>query len=97
MKYGGHAIFALELRNLGSTPQNIVLDYVVHHRKKSGGTSPKVFKWKTLVLKPKDSLQLQRRHALRPITTRVYYPGGHRVEVMINGRVLDGADFELVL
>ncbi len=97
VKYGSHAAFALELRSLSSSPQNIVLDYVVHHRKKNGGTSPKVFKWKTLVLKPKDSLQLERRHAVRPITTRVYYPGRHRIEVMVNGRVLEGADFELVL
>ena len=97
VKYGSHAAFALELRSLSSDPQNIVLDYVVHHRKKSGGTTPKVFKWKTLVLKPKESLQLARRHALRPITTRVYYPGGHRIEIMINGRVLDGADFQLVM
>ncbi len=97
VKYGSHAAFALELRSLSSSPQNIVLDYVVHHRKKHGGTSPKVFKWKTLVLKPKDSLQLERRHAVRPITTRVYYPGRHRIEVMVNGRVLEGADFELVL
>ena len=97
VKYGAHAAFALELRSESASPQNIVLDYVVHHVKKNGGTSPKVFKWKTLVLKPKQSLRLEKRHALRPITTRVYYPSGHRIEVMINGRVLDSADFELVL
>ena len=97
VKYGSHAVFALELRSLGPSPQKIVMDYIVHHRKKNGGTTPKVFKWKTLVLKPKHALQLQRRHALRPITTRVYYPGVHRIEVLINGRVMGGADFELVM
>jgi 3-methyladenine DNA glycosylase AlkC len=95
--YGGHAIFAAELRSTSMQAQNIVLDYVVHHRKKNGGTTPKVFKWKTLVLKPKQTLVLQRRHALRPITTRVYYPGKHRIELMINGRAIDGAEFELVM
>ncbi len=97
VKYGSFAVFALELRSQSTNPQNIVLDYVVHHVKKNGGTSPKVFKWRTLVVEPKQSLRLEKRHALRPIATRVYYPGGHRIEVMINGRVLDGADFELVL
>ena len=34
---------------------------------------------------------------MRPITTRVYYAGMHRIEVMVNGKALKGADFELVL
>jgi len=97
VKFGGHAVFALELRSSAAVPQKLVLDYVVHHRKKNGGTTPKVFKWKTLLLKPKQSLKLERRHALRPITTRVYYPGGHRIEIVINGRVMTGADFELLM
>jgi hypothetical protein len=70
---------------------------VIHHRKKNGDTSPKVFKWKTLVLKPRETLKLARRHAIRPITTRVYYPGQHRIDVMINGRVAAGGDFDLII
>jgi 3-methyladenine DNA glycosylase AlkC len=97
VRYGAHAAFVAELRNTAAAPQNIVLDYVIHHRKKSGGTSPKVFKWKTLVLKPRETVRLMRRHAIRPITTRVYYAGQHRIEVMINGRVAAGGDFDLVL
>jgi len=97
VKFGTHAAFALELRSTAPTPQKLVLDYVVHHRKKNGGTTPKVFKWKTLLLQPKQSLKLECRHALRPITTRVYYPGGHRIEIVINGKVMDGADFVLVM
>ena len=97
VKFGAHAAFALELRSTGAASQNIVLDYVIHHRKKAGGTSPKVFKWKTVTLAPKETLRLERRHALKPITTRVYYPGTHRVEVMINGQVLEGCDFELLI
>lgn len=97
VKFGTHAAFALELRSTSPTPQKLALDYVVHHRKKNGGTTPKVFKWKTLLLQPKQSLKLERRHALRPITTRVYYPGGHRIEIVINGKVMDGADFVLVM
>lgn len=95
VNYGTHAAFVAELRSTGARPQNIVLDYVVHHRKKSGETAPKVFKWKTLVLQPKQHLRLERRHAIRAITTRVYYPGRHRIELLINGRVTAGGDFDL--
>ncbi len=97
VKYGGHAGFSVDIASTTDAPQNIVLDYAVHHRKKNGGSSAKVFKWKTLVLAPRQSLRLERRHALKPITTRVYYPGRHRIEVLVNGRVLCGADFELLL
>jgi hypothetical protein len=38
-----------------------------------------------------------RRHPLVPVTTRRYHAGRHRVEVQVNGQVLDGGDFELVL
>jgi len=97
VKFGGHAAFAIKIKSLGPAPQKLVVDYVVHHRKKSGGTTPKVFKWKTLLLQPGQSLKLERRHAFRPITTRVYYPGGHRIEIMVNGRVMRGGDFDLVM
>jgi hypothetical protein len=38
---------------------------------------------------------LRRRHAVKPITTRTYFSGVHRVELMINGRVMAHADFAL--
>ena len=97
VKFGRHAAFAVELQSTGLAPQDIVLDYAIHHRKKNGGTTPKVFKWKTLSLKPKQILKLERRHAIRPITTRAYHPGRHRVEVLINGQMCGGGDFELVM
>lgn len=97
VRYGAHAAFAVELLGLGTEPQQIVIDYLIHHRKKNGGTTAKVFKWRTLALKPRQTLRLERRHPIRPITTRVYYPGRHRVEVLINGKVCAGAEFELLM
>jgi hypothetical protein len=32
---------------------------------------------------------------MRPITTRRYYPGWHRVQVQINGKAVAEAGFEL--
>ena len=47
------------------------------------------------MLEPKQELRIESRHAIRPITTRVYYPGKHRIEVLINGRVSGGGEFNL--
>ncbi len=77
------------------TPQPLIVDYVIHHVKANGKTSPKVFKWKTVTLEPGGALRARRRHAIRAITTRVYYPGRHRVELLVNGEILGAADFDL--
>jgi 3-methyladenine DNA glycosylase AlkC len=76
-------------------PQQLVVDYVIHFVKANGGMSAKVFKLRTLSLGHGEFVRLQKRHSLRPITTRRYYPGRHRVEVQVNGVILGGADFDL--
>ena len=77
------------------TPQPLVVDYVLHFVTARGTSSPKVFKGWALVLGAQESRTLIRRHAMRPITTRTYYAGRHRVELVINGRVAAEASFAL--
>ncbi|MBF0272648.1 MAG: DNA alkylation repair protein [Magnetococcales bacterium] len=73
------------------------IDYVVHHQRQRGTLSPKVFKWVCREVASGQILHLEKRHPIRPITTRRYYPGSHRVEVVVNGVVVCGAGFELVM
>lgn len=95
VRFGTALEFTATLRLDGPGPREIALDYVLHHRKANGGTSPKVFKWKTLTLAPDTPTPLARRHPMRPITTRVYYDGLHRLEIVANGALLGGGDFTL--
>ena len=95
VSFGETLEFEAEIVSDADVAQDIVLDYVIHHRKANGTTSPKVFKWKTLSLPPRGKVKLRRKHAMRPITTRVYYDGGHRVDLVANGATLGGAGFEL--
>lgn len=87
--------FEAELCSNTTSRQPLIIDYVVHHVRAGGKTTPKVFKWKTVTLKGQDTLRATRRHPIKPITTRRYYSGLHRVEVMINGITLGGQDFVL--
>ncbi len=75
--------------------QPLIVDFVVYHMKSNGTLAPKVFKWKKLTLKAGETASFKRRHPMKKITTRTYYPGKHRLEVQINGEVLGGADFTL--
>ncbi len=93
--FGGALEFAATLRLDGAAPRAIALDYILHHRKANGATSPKVFKWKALTLTPGVPQPLVRRHPMRPITTRVYHDGPHRLEIVANGASLGSAEFVL--
>jgi 3-methyladenine DNA glycosylase AlkC len=92
---GGSLEFEAKLVSDTFAPQPLIVDYIIHHVKASGKTSPKVFKWKTVTLIPREAMHIRRRHAIRPITTRVYYAGCHRLEILVNGEILGAADFEL--
>jgi hypothetical protein len=83
------------LRSLSRRPQPLILDYAIHHQKARGGTSPKVFKGKTFTLEAQGDFVWRRRHPIKPITTRTYYPGEHRVEILANGDSLGQASFWL--
>ncbi|WOB10132.1 DNA alkylation repair protein [Piscinibacter gummiphilus] len=86
---------ALTLQSTARKPQRLAIDYAVHHVKANGDTSPKVFKGWVVELAAGERREFRKQHSLRPITTRVYYPGPHRIEVLVNGAAVAEAGFEL--
>ncbi|MDH5218133.1 MAG: DNA alkylation repair protein [Gammaproteobacteria bacterium] len=89
--------FTLSISSSTANNQPLMIDYIIHHQKANGKTSPKVFKWKTSTLPSNKTLSLTKRHAIKPVTTRVYYPGLHSVEVVVNGISVAKAGFELLM
>jgi hypothetical protein len=77
--------FTVTASNTTAEPATLVIDYVIHHRKANGSQSAKVFKLSTTTLAPGESLSYARRHSFKRITTRVYHPGEHAIEVQVNG------------
>lgn len=92
---GEDLLMDLELKSGSKTSQSLILDYAVHFAKAGGKQSRKVFKWKTFELRGSEVLRLQKRHSFRVVTTRVYYPGTHRIELLVNGESLGEWGFEL--
>jgi 3-methyladenine DNA glycosylase AlkC len=95
--FGAALEFKLRLISTAKRAQPLIVDYAIHHRKANGGTTPKVFKWKTTTLAPGATIEATRKHPMRKITTRVYYPGKHRLEILANGVSLAIEDFELIM
>ncbi len=96
VRLGGELKFEAEIASSAEADQALIIDYVVHHMRANGETTPKVFKWKTATLKPGGVLRSDRRHPIRPITTRRYYAGHHKVEILINGQNFGGQTFLLL-
>jgi 3-methyladenine DNA glycosylase AlkC len=92
---GGKVELVLQLESTSGKPQALAIDYVVHHVKANGSTSPKVFKGWKRTLAPGETCRLVKSHSLKPVTTRVMYPGEHRVDVQVNGKVVATGSFRL--
>jgi len=97
VEFGKTLQFSLSINSASNRDQSLMIDYIIHHQKANGSTSPKVFKWKSTTLPAKKTLTSTKNHAIKKITTRVYYPGVHTVEVMVNGVSVGMADFQLLM
>ena len=78
--------FNFSIQSKSKKTQNLVVDYVIYFVKSNGSLSAKVYKLKSFDLKPKQTLNLQKNHSLKPITTMTYYSGVHFVALKINGK-----------
>ncbi|PRB71258.1 DNA alkylation repair protein [Arthrobacter sp. MYb213] len=88
--------FVAKIKNTGTEPARLAIDYIVNHQKANGLATPKVFKLTTRTLAPGEQLDIARTHSFRPITTRRYYPGSHSIALQINGVPTEAAVFELL-
>ncbi len=93
--WGGTLNFTASIRNSGSQPSQLAVDYIVNHLKANGSTTAKVFKLTTRTLAPGEVMTIERSHSFKAITTRRYYPGTHSVALQVNGVPTTATEFEL--
>jgi len=83
--------------NTAKTVVAVMFDYAVHHQKKDGRLTPKVFKGKVRQLAPGETVELSGGHTMRLVTTRIYHGGRHEFEVFLNGQSAGRRAFEFVV
>ncbi|SFU16118.1 3-methyladenine DNA glycosylase AlkC [Pseudovibrio denitrificans] len=96
VEFGSKLSFAAEIANSSDQPISYMLDFVIYHRKANGTLAPKVFKWKRGELRAGQTLSVTGQHSMRPITTRRYYDGEHKLAVLLNGVETPVGSFDLV-
>jgi len=95
IKLGEQLEFSLELESSSSRDQALMIDFIIHHQKANGKITPKVFKWCEKKLAAEQPLCITKKHSIKKVTTRKYYPGLHKIEVVINGVSLGISEFQL--
>lgn len=93
--FGTALEFAFTLRPNVSGACPYILDFAIHFKKANGELAPKVFKLNTGVARAGTAIQGTKRVPLKPITTRKFYPGDHKLELFLNGQSLGSHSFEL--
>jgi 3-methyladenine DNA glycosylase AlkC len=81
-----------------SRAENLIIDYIVFFKTKTGKLSTKVYKLKKIQMKKDEFLRLSKKYLFKANqTTRKLYAGNHKIALQINGKVYKEANFSLEL
>ncbi|WP_420590083.1 hypothetical protein [Bacterioplanoides sp.] len=94
---GDNLTIAFSVTNNADQLQPLLVDFVIHYVKANSSTSAKVFKLKTVELKPGGRAEFSKKVSLKNMSTRKHYPGVHKVEALLNGVSFELGEFELAL
>ncbi len=74
-----------------------MIDYIIFFQKKDGSLSGKTFKIKDVFLEKGESLQINKKHLFRNMSTKQLYPGQHAWCLQINGVQGKKHEFDLII
>jgi 3-methyladenine DNA glycosylase AlkC len=77
--------FSVEIENPLIEDVNARIEYVLYFLLKNGEFGKKVFMISTQTLEAKTTKVISKSHSFKPITTRTYYGGEHKISIQING------------
>jgi len=95
IRVGDKLPFAFDITYTGKNMQKVRLEYVIYFLLKNGTHGRKVFFIGEKELAQSQTLHIKKAHSFKPITTRTYYPGTHKVAVLMNGKEVEIGQFTL--
>lgn len=85
--------FSFEI--MAKAPENLIVDYKIIYPTSNNRRSEKVFKIKTTKIKKDEKIVIIKKHHFRKMTTKKLYSGGYKLEIQINGKIIDSINFYL--
>lgn len=87
--------FCFNIKNPTQKKMTVNIDFVLYLKKSSGRLSPHVFKLKIVNIKPCESIKISKKHKIKLITTRKYYPGKQKLALLVNGKIANLKSWQL--
>lgn len=88
--------FSISIQSKAKEVSNFIIDYRIYFMKKNGKLAPKTFKFRKIQLEPGETKLLLGKFTLRPLSTRVLYPGKHQLEWVVNGNTFPRSEWDLI-
>jgi 3-methyladenine DNA glycosylase AlkC len=95
VRIGGAVAMKFRSKSTSARPQQLLVDVAVHFIKARGVGAPKVFKLGRIALGARERVELRTTFSLAIHTTRVPRPGGHAVDLVVNGRAVRVGSFRV--
>ncbi|HEX5658811.1 MAG TPA: hypothetical protein VFX59_16545, partial [Polyangiales bacterium] len=95
IRVGDTLVFEATLE--GKANEQLVIDYALTFPGAGERVSRKVFKLVSRAIVKGERLTLRKQHSFRPITTRRYRAGKHKLELLVNGACHGELEFTLAL
>ncbi len=95
VKMGRDITFSFSLNSCNESLGRLRIEYAVDFVRTNNKTSRKVFKISEGEY-PVSKKEISKKHSFRKISTRKYYPGKHRLTIIVNGKDIVRRFFELI-
>lgn len=95
IKIGDFLFFEFDVINQSIKERSIRLEYKVDYVKANGTSSSKVFQISEFSLKANSSKPFKRKQWFKQLSTRVHYPGIHKITLIINGEEKESVELDL--
>lgn len=95
IKIGESLEFSVSVVNKHTAKQIVRLEYGVYYKRSNGQSAKKVFKISERIYQPGERADIIRKQRFKLITTRRFYPGQHRLTIIVNGQEKGIEHFEL--
>jgi len=96
IKMGQNLNFSFYLTNQSKNKKRCIVDFALELKRQNNKTGRKVFKLKNVQLAPGESLLINKKYSFKAITTRKYYSGRQKLDILLNGQVVESKSFLLI-
>ncbi len=93
-RIGQDVLFSFAVQTNKNKLGKLRIEYAVDFVRSNNKSNRKVFKISEGLYSEKERI-IEKKHSFKKITTRKYYPGTHRITLIINGREMASKKFQL--